>query len=86
MRNIVYDMLSDIVFRFRVSFGYDDLMFSDETRTPWIPQNIRAINEIVMDKMLHIRFHWRYTRREDGKMEGVARIPKWRDMANFSNH
>lgn len=85
MRNIIYDMLSDIVFRFRVSFGYDALMYSND-HLFLRSQIVLAINEIVMDKMLSIRFHWRYTLREDGRWAGVARIPKWRDMANYSNH
>ncbi len=86
MRNLVYDLLSDIIFRFRVSFGYDALMYTNNRSGPWPPQIILNINEVVMRKMRNITFHWRPEMQEDGRMVGVARIPRWRTMANFTYH
>ncbi len=86
MRNIVYDLLADIVFRFRVSFGYDAMLYSDERFTPWPSHAVLNINELVMRKMRNIPFHWRAEMQEDGRMVGVARIPKWRNMATFIHH
>lgn len=86
MRNILFNLLTDVIFRFRVSFGYEQLIHSVwEHPSSWPTKDVLSINDIVIKRMCKIHFVWRVVR-EDGEALGVARIPQWRDKASFTNH